>query len=177
MLSSRATKSVIWHRSPNFCGRPCVSCHPEAGAFCPPSTWRRSPEDPWPARCSRSKGFRSFWPASRRSTARRRRWPAARFTRSPGKTAPASTLMRIVAGLETADGGTVRFSGRGIAMIHQEPRRLRRLANHLEDLAIADLAVAAKLVTRLSTSPYRPGSTSSRVPTEVPSASRSRRPR
>ena len=31
-----------------------------------------------------------------------------------------STLMRIVAGLETADGGTVRFSGRGIAMIHQE---------------------------------------------------------
>jgi len=31
-----------------------------------------------------------------------------------------STLMRIVAGLETADQGAVRFSGNGIAMIHQE---------------------------------------------------------
>jgi len=31
-----------------------------------------------------------------------------------------STLMRIIAGLEQADSGEVRFAGRGIAMIHQE---------------------------------------------------------
>jgi ABC-type sugar transport system ATPase subunit len=31
-----------------------------------------------------------------------------------------STLMRIVAGLERADAGEVRFSGRGVSMIHQE---------------------------------------------------------
>jgi inositol transport system ATP-binding protein len=31
-----------------------------------------------------------------------------------------STLMRIVAGLERADAGAIRFHGRGIAMIHQE---------------------------------------------------------
>ncbi len=31
-----------------------------------------------------------------------------------------STLMRIVAGLEQADSGAIRFHGRGIAMIHQE---------------------------------------------------------
>src|SRR5437879_2881564 len=31
-----------------------------------------------------------------------------------------STLMRIVAGLDRADSGEVRFHGRAIAMIHQE---------------------------------------------------------